>query len=386
MGFHYAVLGAGKQGQTIAYDLAKNGDANSVCIFDLNEEIAVQAKNRLNNLLEIQIVTAQQLNVKNKNELAPKLNSYDTLVSAVPYFLNELITEVAIEHNINMIDLGGNTEIVKNQLAKNKDALNSNIAITPDCGMGPGMNITLSLLVMEQFDDPKTIHIYDGGLPQEPEEPWNYNLFFNINGLTNEYDGSASFIRNGKIEEVECFEDIESVDFENYGLLEASVTSGGLSTMPWTFLKQLNTLENKTLRYPGHWKDMIAYRRLGLFDLNEIEINNQKIIPREFYHHLLAPKLTKENVKDVCLMRIIGSGIKNGQEKKIQLDAIELFDDSTGFTAMEKWTGWHASIVAIHVTKNKITGAIPVEKIITGNKFLHEAKKRNFNIKLKEIK
>jgi lysine 6-dehydrogenase len=385
MGYHYAVLGAGKQGQAIAFDLAKNGNANSVCIFDLKENIASIAKDRLNKLLDNQIVTSNQLNVKNKDELTSKLKSFNTLVSAVPYFLNELITEVAIENNINMIDLGGNTKIVKNQLSKNDLAIKSKIAITPDCGMGPGMNITLSLLVMEQFDDPKTIKIYDGGLPQQPEEPWNYNLFFNINGLTNEYDGCASFIRNGKIAELECFEDIESLDFENYGQLEASVTSGGLSTMPWTFLNQLITLENKTLRYPGHWKDMIAYRNLGLFDLDEIKFNNQKIIPREFYHHLLTPKLEKDNVKDVCLMRIMGTGVKNGQSKNYQLDAIELFDDITGFTAMEKWTGWHASIVAIHITKNKIIGAIPVEKIITGNEFLHEAKKRNFNIKIKEV-
>ena len=78
--------------------------------------------------------------------------------------------------------------------------------------MGPGMNITLSLLVMEQFDLPKTIKIYDGGLPQNPEEPWNYNLFFNIKGLTNEYDGSAYFIRDGKVIEVPYFEDIEAIE------------------------------------------------------------------------------------------------------------------------------------------------------------------------------
>ena len=53
---------------------------------------------------------------------------------------------------------------------------------------------------------------------------------------------------------------------------------------------------------------------------------------------------------------------------------------------MEKWTGWHASIIAIYITKSDLKGAIPVEKIITGSKFLLEAEKRNFNITLKEIK
>jgi lysine 6-dehydrogenase len=384
--YNYAVLGAGRQGQAIAYDLAINGDTKNISLIDLDEKIATDSANRLNKLLNSSIVKPVQLDVTNKLELKNKLTNINTVISAVPYFLNETITEVAIENKFNLVDLGGNTDIVRNQLSKNVEALSSKITITPDCGMGPGMNITLSLLVMEQFDNPKSIKIYDGGLPQLPKKPWKYNLFFNINGLTNEYDGNATFLRDSNLTEVECFEDIEVLNFDHLGELEAAVTSGGLSTMPWTFKNTLQTLENKTLRYEGHWQDMIAYRRLGLFDLNEIEFNNKKIIPREFYHHLLESKLNEENVKDVCIMRILGSGIKNGVNKNIQLDAVELYDDNTEFTAMEKWTGWHASIIAIHVTKSNLKGAIPVEKIMKGSEFLLEAKKRNFNITFKDVK
>lgn len=384
--YNYAVLGAGRQGQAIAYDLAINGNAKQIYLIDLDESIASASANRLNKLLNRSIIKPIQLDVTNKSELKNKLTNINTVVSAVPYFLNEIITEVAIENKFNLIDLGGNTDIVRNQLSKNEEALSSKISITPDCGMGPGMNITLSLLVMEQFDEPKSVKIYDGGLPQSPQKPWKYNLLFNINGLTNEYDGNATFLKNSKLTEVECFEDIEILNFDQLGVLEAAVTSGGLSTMPWTFKNTLQTLENKTLRYEGHWQDMIAYRRLGLFDLNEIEFNNKKIIPREFYHHLLEPKLNNENIKDICIMRILGSGIKNGINKNIQLDAVELYDDKTGFTAMEKWTGWHASIIAIHITKSNLKGAIPVEKIMKGSDFLLEAQKRNFNITFKEVK
>ena len=90
-----------------------------------------------------------------------------------------------------MIDLGSHTDNVRKQLDKHQDALNQNITILPDCGMGPGMNVTLGLLAMEQLDDPKHLKVWDGGLPLNPNPPWNYSLFFNINGLTNEYDGEA---------------------------------------------------------------------------------------------------------------------------------------------------------------------------------------------------
>ena len=48
----------------------------------------------------------------------------------------------------------------------------------------------------------------------------------------------------------------ELFDVEGIGELEAAVTSGGLSTMPWTFEGKINLLENKTLRYQGHWEQM----------------------------------------------------------------------------------------------------------------------------------
>ena len=77
------------------------------------------------------------------------------------------------------------------------------------------------------------------------------------------------------------------MDFDKYGKLEAAVTSGGLSTMPWSFKNKIEKLENKTLRYKGHWEWMKAYRELGLFSEDNINYKGVEINPREFYHHLL---------------------------------------------------------------------------------------------------
>ena len=46
-----------------------------------------------------------------------------------------------------------------------------NITIVPDCGMGPGMNISMALLAMEHMDSPEEVRIWDGGLPQNPKPP-----------------------------------------------------------------------------------------------------------------------------------------------------------------------------------------------------------------------
>ena len=381
----YCVLGGGRQGTSIAYDLLKFGNAKEVIIADIDYNRASESAIRNTKLLKKRNVRAVQVNVNDKGKMLDLLKDVDVLISAVPYHLNIMVTNYAIELSTSMVDLGGHTGIVRAQLNRSDEAIEKGITIVPDCGMGPGMNITMALLAMEQLDTPKHVRIWDGGLPLNPVEPWNYASFFNINGLTNEYDGDAFFILGGKVTEVSCFDDMEDLSFgDEIGDLEAAVTSGGLSTMPWTFEGKLQTLENKTLRYFGHWKQMIAFRQLGLFDLEPIEFQDRKIVPREFYHQLLEPKLNTNPKEDICIMRTEAIGEKDGKSTKAVVETLEYFDEKTGFYAMEKWTGWHASMMAIRIANGELkSGAISVENAMSGAYFLNEGKKRGYKIDIK---
>ena len=113
-----------------------------------------------------------------------------------------------------MCDFGGNTAVVRSQLARDAAARRAGVSIVPDCGMGPGLNVSLATYVMSLLDQPREVLIWDGGLPQRPEPPWNYAMTFNIGGLTNEYDGHAYFLRDGKVVEVPCFDGYEVLEFD----------------------------------------------------------------------------------------------------------------------------------------------------------------------------
>ena len=382
--YKYIVLGSGKQGTAIAYDLAKFGNSKAIILADMSIDVAKKSSDRVNSLLGGSPTSYLELDIYDKDAIVNLLKDIDVVVSAVPYFHNLYLTDIAIETNTSMIDLGGHTDNVREQLSKNDEALKRNITILPDCGMGPGMNVTLGLLAIEQLDDPKHLRVWDGGLPLNPAPPWNYSLFFNINGLTNEYDGEAYFLKDSKISRVPCFEGFEELEFESIGTLEAAVTSGGLSTMPWTYEGKLETLENKTLRYPGHWDKMIAYRQLGLFKEDKIDFKGVKFSPREFYHQLLEPQLSINDSRDICIMRTEAKGLKDNLDTTVVVESIELYDENTGFRAMEKWTGWHASILAIEAAKGSLPkGCISIENAMTGKDFLKEAEKRNFKIHIK---
>ncbi len=382
MSYRYAVLGAGRMGLAAAYDIAKCGEADEVLLIDIDPELARESAKRVNTLIDKKVATAVQADIKDRDQLASILDGVTSIISAVPYSFNLAVTELALELGANMCDLGGHTGIVRQQLEKDSEAKAKGVTIVPDCGMGPGLNISLALYAMSLLDAPREVYIWDGGLPQNPEPPWNYALTFNIGGLTNEYYGNAYFIRNGKVIEVPCFEGYEELEFNApLGKLEAFVTSGGLSTMPWTYECKLERLENKTLRYPGHYSQFKTFSELGLLEPEPIRIGAHKIAPREILHELLEPQLTQPYVHDVCVIRVKCSGEKNGQASEAIVELIDYYDERTGLTAMQRLTGWHASIVAILAARGKLEkGAIPIELAVPGDVVVQEAKRRGLEI------
>lgn len=383
MAYRYAVIGTGRQGLSAAYDLARFGSADQILLCDLSLETAQKGAEKLRTLLSQDIFKPVSLDAEDRHQLHETLKGVDSAISAVPFTLNLGITQAAIDTKTNLCDLGGHTDTVRKQLALDDSAKSSGITIVPDCGMGPGLNISLGVLAMSFVENPINLFIWDGGLPQNPIPPWNYISTFNINGLTNEYEGPAWFIRDGKPTQVSCLGEVEELDFPApLGRLEAAVTSGGLSTAPWTFAGKLQRLENKTLRYPGHWQTFQAYQQLGLFEQEPSKLNEESFIPRDLFHALLQPKISSDQVRDICVIRARCEGETNGNKTVCTLDLCETYDDKTGFTAMEKLTGWHASMVAILSARKKMPeGAIPIEIALSGQLLMEEASKRGWDIK-----
>jgi lysine 6-dehydrogenase len=373
MGYKYLILGAGRQGTAAAFDLARYGDASDILMADINHEQAQDSASRINHLTGLDLVRAVQFDVRSEKTLPSLLHDFDVALSAVPYYFNLAITRAAIQARTSLCDLGGLTAIVKSQLELDSTAREAGISVVPDCGMGPGLVNTLGAYVIELLDEASEVFIYDGGLPQHPKPPWNYELTFHINGLTNEMDGQAVFIRDSRICFVDTLSEVETIDIPPLGLLEADVTSGGTSTAPWTYLGKLCTYENKVLRYPGHFSWLRAFKTLGLFSEEPVRIGEVEISPRLFYHTLLEPKIFTQDPRDICVMRAVGKGLKKGEPATVTVDLIDRYDSETGFTGMERLTGWHCSIMMIfQALKTVKPGVLPVELAIPASKMMAE--------------
>jgi lysine 6-dehydrogenase len=181
--------------------------------------------------------------------------------------------------------------------------------------------------------------------------------------------------------EVPCFADLETLHFdEPVGTLEAFVTSGGLSTSPWTWKGTLERLENKTLRYPGHCARFTAYQELGLLGLDPIDAAGVRVIPRDVFHALLEPRIGARGavVRDVCVMRAKAIGERAGRPAEAVIELIDRYDPKTGFTAMQRLTGWHAAICLELAVRGRLSpGVVPVERV-PGSLVVDEGRKRGW--------
>ncbi len=384
MGKRYGVVGGGRQGTAAAYDMAVWGDADAVIIADKDLDAAQRSAERVNMLVGRPVAQAEQVDVTDERALVSVLTGLDAFLSAVPYYFNLDIAKAAVKARASMCDLGGNTEIVRSELALDEQAERAGISIVPDCGQVPGMGTSLCVYAMSLLDKPEEVFLWDGGLDSNPRPPFNYILTFNIAGLTNEYYGSTTFIRDGKLVEVPTFQEYEEIDFPPpVGRLEAFTTAGGTSTAPWTFLGKLKTYQNKTVRYKGHFAQWRAFLDLGLLEEEPIEVQGVKVSPRQVLHTLLEPKIlaTPED-RDLVVIRVKCLGEKDGRRAEVQLDLMDFYDEKTHFTAMERTTGWHASIVAIMMAHGETPkGAKPVEIAVDGPRFAEEMRKRGFDLR-----
>jgi lysine 6-dehydrogenase len=374
------VLGAGLQGSACTYDLLQNPEVKEVRLADLHTGhlepfLGPYSGDRL-------IFTP--LDVRDREAVLALMRQSDAAMSAIPYYFNYELAELAVEAGVHFSDLGGNTEIVFKQKTLDPAAKKKGITVIPDCGLAPGMVNILAEHGIRQLDTVESVRIFVGGLPQDPEPPLNYQIVYSLEGVLDYYTTLSWVLRGGKRTQVKALSEIETVRFDgSVGELEGFHTAGGLSTMAFRYEGKIPTMEYKTLRYPGHAKIMEAIRDLGLLELNPVDVKGMKVVPRDLVVAAMGPRLTKPDSHDVVALRVIAEGTKGGKPKKIGWELVDYYDEKNGISAMERSTGYSLSITGQMQARGEIgkSGVFTPDEAIPAEKYIKELGKRGVMIK-----
>lgn len=374
----YLVLGAGLMGYACVFDLVNSEGVEKVTVVDVNEDNLKKVGSKC----QSPVLTTRELDINRKAQLMELMKEHNTVLSLISYRYNYDLAKMAIEAGCNFCDLGGNNTIVDKQYTLDAEAKAKGVTVIPDCGLAPGLASNLAALVADQFDETDHIKLRVGGLPIEPEPPMNYSIFFSAEGLVNEYYEIPVLLRDRKIVEGEPLGDWEELCFKGLPPLEAFNTSGGTSTLPRTLSNRVKNLDYKTIRYRGHRDQCKVLFDLGLMDYTPVSIKGQDVVPRDVLMHQFYKKLPI-GAKDLVLVRVEGTGKKNGQISTVTYEIINYYDEKNDISAMMQMTSYPMSVIAQMMGSGDVNskGVVPSELVIDNKKLVEELKKRNIDIK-----
>ncbi len=233
------VLGLGKVGSLVGVLLSKE-----FMVTGLD-----QKKPHYNYDLPFEVILGDVSDIEFMKDLMSK---YDSVVSALPYFLNKPIAKIAHDEGLHYFDL---TEDVETTNYIRELSKTSRTVMAPQCGLAPGFIGIIGAHLANEFTKVRDIELRVGALPKYPNGLLAYSFTWSPAGVINEYINDAEAIQNGKRKMVSSLDGFEYINIGGREF-EAFTTSGGLGTMCETYEGKVDTLNYKTIRYPGHGKLM----------------------------------------------------------------------------------------------------------------------------------
>ncbi|RKZ30203.1 saccharopine dehydrogenase, partial [bacterium] len=349
------------------------------------------------------------LDVDDKDAMIELMKQYDVGVSAMPNRKTSYKTvHAAVEAGLNFVEMleeyhrrpdPVETEGLELPEGMTLDeygdwlhetAIKNGVTFVDGMGFAPGLsNVTLGDGI-RKLDSAEVAIARVGGIPAKEfaeKHPLRYMITWAFDHVLREYMIKLNVIKNGEIVEVDAATDLETFQFNQFGKneqLQCAVTPG----MP-SFLftrPQLKEFAEKTVRWPGHWQGVHTLKECGLLDLEPVEVNGVKVVPREVLLALITPRLRPlEGETDVCVMYNTLIGTKDGKKVKIEYFMWDEADTENGISSMMRATGYPVAIAAKMILAGEITekGIVPPEDAIPADlypKFIDELKKRNIEI------
>jgi saccharopine dehydrogenase-like NADP-dependent oxidoreductase len=287
------ILGAGKIGALISGLLAESG-TYEVQLADADGGTAESvAKAHGSPHLK-----SHTLDVTAPGRLARHLFAHpvDAVISSLPYYCNVAVAQAARDAGTHYFDLTEDVEVTR---AVRRIAGGARQAFVPQCGLAPGFISIVTNELMTHFDEVRSVKMRVGALPQHPNNVLKYSLTWSTEGLINEYGNACQAIVDGRAIEVAPLEGLEEIEIDGT-LYEAFNTSGGLGSLAETHGAGVESMNYKTIRYPGH----CAQVRLLM---NDLKLNQDRATLKRVLENAVP-----QTLQDVVIVYAAVTGKQEG--------------------------------------------------------------------------
>ncbi len=378
------LLGVGMQGKAALFDWVKHGTFDEIVAADADidglatyiREMGFEKK-----------VKARPVDVNDNASLDALLESRPNVVlDLLPAVFSEKVASKVISAGLNLV----NTCFVRPGIETlDATARENGVALLPEFGVDPGIDLMLLGEVVSKLDDVTEIRSYGAGIP-EPSlkncNPIRYKATWTLEGVLGAYNREARQVNQGREEIVPADalfhpSNVHHVDIDGIGTLEAYPNSDATSLATHTNLsiEKLTHLGCYTMRWPGHaafWKPLVE---LGLLRDEPVEIGGSQISKKAFLARALAPSVTLQpDERDMVIIRVEATGIRDSEQTKVAGQLIDYRDLQTGFTAMSRTVGFTAAIGATLVASGRIAknGLLSPVRDVPFETMKNELKKR----------
>jgi saccharopine dehydrogenase-like NADP-dependent oxidoreductase len=190
------------------------------------------------------------LDIKDQVNMVAYLKEHqiNAIISSLPYFLSTFVAEAAKLASIHYFDLTEDTAITGVIKAMASEATS---AFVPQCGLAPGFISIVANSLMKTFDTCLHAKLRVGALPQTSSHSLHYALTWSTDGLINEYGNPCHAIEAGVNTTLMPLANLETIEIDGCEY-EAFNTSGGIGSLGEIYSGKIQTLNYKTIRYPGH--------------------------------------------------------------------------------------------------------------------------------------
>lgn len=348
-GARILLLGAGRVGRAIALDLAQS---YAVTVADRSPQTLSTLKKEAPGLRIV------QADLRDTETIHRLLTDADLVITAMPGSIGYTVLEAVISTGKKVVDISFFPE---DPYGLEGLARQSGATVIVDAGVAPGLsNFLLGYELTHQAVSSFTCYV--GGLPVERKFPFQYKAPFSPEDVIAEYTRPVRQ-RIGGIPLIKApLSELELIDLPGVGILEAFNTDGLRTLLRNT---SVPTLMEKTLRYPGHAEYMQVLAHTGFFSEEPIEIDGQRIRPRQLTAALLYRQWHMEpEDMDFTVMEIRIESTEGRQVRYFLLDRadpvhqISSMARTTGYTctAMATWLVQHSSLEAGIYAPEQVAG------------------------------